>query len=251
MMLKRLIDITGALFALIIFSPVMAFTAWRVAKTMGSPVLFRQVRPGLDGKPFEMVKFRTMRGAIDTDGKPLPDAERITPFGSFMRRTSLDELPEFWNVMKGDMSLVGPRPLLMQYLPLYSEVQYRRHEMKPGITGWAQINGRNAISWDEKFKLDVWYVDNQSLWLDIKIIFLTVKKVVLREGISADDHATMPFFKGKPVDAAHSLPDDIEKVSVISTVPVKNVTFNSSVGHGKSEKVKDLNDKSCQNKTVD
>ena len=165
-MLKRFFDITGALFALIIFSPLMAFTAWKVAKTMGSPVLFRQVRPGLDGKPFEMVKFRTMRDAIAPDGKQLPDAERITPFGSFMRRTSLDELPEFWNVLKGDMSLVGPRPLLMQYLPLYSEAQYRRHEMKPGITGWAQINGRNAISWDEKFKLDVWYVDSSTDFTD-------------------------------------------------------------------------------------
>ena len=197
-MLKRFLDITGALFALIIFSPLMVFIAWRVAKTMGSPVLFRQVRPGRDGKPFEMVKFRTMRDANGPDGKPLPDAERITPFGSFMRRASLDELPEFWNVLKGDMSLVGPRPLLMQYLPLYSKEQYRRHEMKPGITGWAQINGRNAISWDEKFNLDVWYVDNQSLWLDIKILFLTVKKVVLREGISADGQATMPFFEGSP-----------------------------------------------------
>ena len=163
---------------------------------MGRPVFFRQVRPGLDGKPFEMVKFRTMRDANAPNGKPLPDAERITPFGSFMRRASLDELPEFWNVLKGDMSLVGPRPLLMQYLPLYSKEQYRRHEMKPGITGWAQINGRNAISWDEKFKLDVWYVDNQSLWLDIKILFLTVKKVVLREGISHGEEATMPFFEG-------------------------------------------------------
>lgn len=195
-MLKRLLDFASALLALIIFSPIMAFTACKVAKTMGSPVLFRQIRPGLDGKPFEMVKFRTMRDATDPDGKPLPDAERITPFGSFMRRTSLDELPEFWNVLKGDMSLVGPRPLLMQYLPLYSEAQYRRHEMKPGITGWAQINGRNAISWDEKFKLDVWYVDNQSFWLDVKILFLTVKKVVLREGISHGEEATMPFFEG-------------------------------------------------------
>ena len=193
---KRLIDIVGALVALLLFGPVMLFTSWKVAKTMGSPVLFRQVRPGLDGKPFEMVKFRTMRDAIGPDGKPLPDAERITPFGNFMRRTSLDELPEFWNVLKGDMSLVGPRPLLMQYLPLYSKEQYRRHEMKPGITGWAQINGRNAISWDEKFKLDVWYVDNQSFWLDIKILFLTVKKVVLREGISHGEEATMPFFEG-------------------------------------------------------
>lgn len=195
-MLKRSIDIVGALVALILFSPIMVLTAWKVAITMGRPVFFRQVRPGLDGKPFEMVKFRTMRDANGPDGKPLPDAERITPFGSFMRRASLDELPEFWNVLKGDMSLVGPRPLLMQYLPLYSKEQYRRHEMKPGITGWAQINGRNAISWDEKFKLDVWYVDNQSLWLDIKILFLTVKKVVLREGISHGEEATMPFFEG-------------------------------------------------------
>lgn len=203
-MLKRLMDIFGALVALILFSPIMAFTAWKVAKTMGRPVFFRQVRPGLDGKPFEMVKFRTMRDANGPDGKPLPDAERITPFGSFMRRASLDELPEFWNVLKGDMSLVGPRPLLMQYLPLYSKDQYRRHEIKPGITGWAQINGRNAISWDEKFKLDVWYVDNQSLWLDIKILFLTVKKVVLREGISADDHVTMPFFEGSSSNVSRS-----------------------------------------------
>lgn len=195
-MLKRLMDIISALVALILFSPIMAFTAWKVARTMGRPVFFRQVRPGLDGKPFQMVKFRTMRDANGPDGKTLPDAERITPFGSFMRRASLDELPEFWNVLKGDMSLVGPRPLLMQYLPLYSKEQYRRHEMKPGITGWAQINGRNAISWDEKFKLDVWYVDNQSFWLDIKILFLTVKKVVLREGISHGEEATMPAFKG-------------------------------------------------------
>ena len=195
-MIKRLIDIIGALVALFVFSPIMAFTAWKVAKTMGRPVFFRQIRPGLEGKPFEMVKFRTMRDINGPGGKPLPDAERITSFGSFMRRASLDELPEFWNVLKGDMSLVGPRPLLMQYLPLYSKEQYRRHEMKPGITGWAQINGRNAISWEEKFDLDVWYVDNQSLWLDIKILFLTVKKVVLREGISHGEEATMPIFQG-------------------------------------------------------
>ncbi|WP_299735216.1 sugar transferase [uncultured Endozoicomonas sp.] len=195
-MLKRLIDIVGALFALLLFSPLMLFTAWKVAKTMGKPVLFRQVRPGLIGKPFQMVKFRSMRDANGPDGKPLADAERITPFGSFMRRASLDELPEFWNVLKGEMSLVGPRPLLMQYLPLYSKEQYRRHQMKPGITGWAQINGRNAISWDEKFKLDVWYVDNQSIWLDIKILLLTFKKVVLREGISHGEEATMPVFEG-------------------------------------------------------
>ena len=195
-MLKRLIDIFGSLVALTLFSPIMVFTALKVAKIMGSPVFFRQTRPGKDGKPFEMIKFRTMKDANGSDGNPLPDAERITPFGSFMRRTSLDELPEFLNVLKGDMSLVGPRPLLMQYLPLYSKEQNRRHEMKPGITGWAQVNGRNAISWDEKFKLDVWYVDNQSFWLDLKILFLTVKKVVFREGISHGDEATMPAFKG-------------------------------------------------------
>ena len=202
-MLKRLIDIIGALFALIVFSPIIFFTAWKVSKVMGRPVFFHQTRPGLNGRPFEMIKFRSMRDAIGPDGKPLPDAERITPFGSFMRRTSLDELPELWNVLKGNMSLVGPRPLLMQYLPLYSKEQFRRHEMKPGITGWAQINGRNAISWDEKFSLDVWYVDNQSLWLDIKILFLTVKKVVLREGISHGEQATMPFFEGNPSDSTH------------------------------------------------
>ncbi|MCW7553165.1 sugar transferase [Endozoicomonas gorgoniicola] len=195
-MFKRLLDILGSLTALILFSPIMAYTAWKVSKTMGSPVLFRQTRPGKDGKPFEMVKFRTMKDANGPDGKPLPDEDRITPFGSFMRRTSLDELPEFWNVLKGDMSLVGPRPLLMQYLPLYSKEQYRRHEMKPGITGWAQVNGRNAISWEEKFKLDVWYIDNQSVWLDIKILFLTVKKVLFKEDISHGEEATMPEFLG-------------------------------------------------------
>ena len=207
-MLKRIIDILGAFTALILFSPIMAYTAWKVSKTMGSPVLFQQTRPGKNGKPFEMIKFRTMQDANGPDGKPLPDAERITPFGDFMRRTSLDELPEFWNVLKGDMSLVGPRPLLMQYLPLYSKEQYRRHEVRPGITGWAQVNGRNAISWEEKFKLDVWYVDNQSFWLDIKILFLTVKKVVFKENISADNHATMPFFSGTESGPQHSDTDN-------------------------------------------
>lgn len=207
-MLKRLIDIIGSLTALILFSPIMAITGWRVLKTMGSPVLFRQVRPGRDGKPFEMIKFRTMKDVNGPDGQPLPDAERITPFGDFMRRTSLDELPEFWNVLKGDMSLVGPRPLLMQYLPLYSKEQYRRHEVRPGITGWAQVNGRNAISWDEKFKLDIWYVDNHSFWLDVKILFLTVKKVIFKEDISADNHATMPFFSGAEPSQQHSHTDN-------------------------------------------
>ena len=159
-------------------------------------MLFRQIRPGLDGKPFEMVKFRTMRDAIDVDGNLLPDVERMVPFGNFLRSSSLDELPELWNVLRGDMSLVGPRPLLMEYLPLYSPEQYRRHEVRPGVTGWAQINGRNALSWEEKFKLDVWYVDHRSFWLDLKILFLTIKKVLLRDGISAEGEATMTKFTG-------------------------------------------------------
>ena len=195
-MFKRFIDIFVSAIALILLSPVIAIVAWSISKKLGSPVLFRQVRPGLNGKSFTMVKFRTMRDAVDKNGNPLPDSERMTPFGNFLRSTSLDELPELWNVLKGDMSLVGPRPLLMEYLPLYSKEQARRHEVRPGVTGWAQINGRNAISWEEKFKLDVWYVDNQSLWLDVKILFLTVKKVFIKDGISADGHVTMPPFEG-------------------------------------------------------
>jgi len=161
-------------------------------------VLFCQTRPGLHGKPFQMIKFRSMRVASGPDGQPLPDFERLTPFGSFLRSSSLDELPELWNVLKGDMSLVGPRPLLMEYLPLYSPEQARRHEVRPGVTGWAQINGRNALSWDEKFQFDVWYVDHQSFWLDLKILLLTVKKVWVREAISAAGEATMPRFTGSP-----------------------------------------------------
>lgn len=195
-MLKRLFDILASAIALVLLSPVMAYVAWQISKKLGSPVLFRQVRPGLNGKPFTMIKFRTMRDAVDKDGNPLPDSERMTPFGNFLRSTSLDELPELWNVFKGDMSLVGPRPLLMEYLPLYSPEQYRRHEVRPGVTGWAQINGRNAISWEDKFKLDVWYVDNRSFWLDVKILFLTVKKVFIRDGISAEGEATMSKFTG-------------------------------------------------------
>ncbi|MCO5784797.1 sugar transferase [Pseudomonas sp. G11-1] len=195
-MLKRIFDVVASAIALLLLSPVIAIVAWQISRKMGSPVLFRQVRPGLNGKPFEMVKFRTMKDAVDAAGNPLPDSERMTPFGQFLRSSSLDELPELWNVLKGDMSLVGPRPLLMEYLPLYSTEQYRRHEARPGVTGWAQINGRNSLSWDEKFKLDVWYVDNRSLWLDIKILFLTVKKVVVRDGISADGEATMSKFTG-------------------------------------------------------
>ncbi len=182
--------------ALLVLSPVLLGVAYMVRKNLGSPVLFRQVRPGMHGKPFEMIKFRTMLDAVDAQGNVLPDEVRLTSFGRFLRSTSLDELPELWNVLKGDMSLVGPRPLLMEYLPLYSPEQARRHETRPGVTGWAQINGRNAISWEDKFKLDVWYVDNQSLWLDLRIIFLTIKKVVVRDGISAEGEATMSRFTG-------------------------------------------------------
>lgn len=195
-MLKRVFDVSISAIALVLLSPVLAYVAWQVRSKMGSPVLFRQVRPGLRGKAFEMVKFRTMRDALDRGGRPLPDGERMTAFGSFLRASSLDELPELWNVLKGDMSLVGPRPLLMEYLPLYTAEQRRRHEVRPGITGWAQVNGRNALAWDEKFRLDVWYVDNLSFLLDLKILFLTVRKVFKRDGISAAGEATMPRFTG-------------------------------------------------------
>ncbi|HHF2913379.1 sugar transferase [Vibrio diabolicus] len=194
--MKRIFDFTASLFALILLSPIIALVAWKIRKNLGSPVLFRQTRPGLNGKPFEMVKFRTMKDAVDAQGNPLPDSERMTPFGDKLRNSSLDELPELWNVLKGEMSLVGPRPLLMQYLPLYNKEQARRHEVRPGVTGWAQINGRNAISWEDKFKLDVWYVDNRSFWLDVKILLLTVKKVFVKEGISAEGHVTTEYFKG-------------------------------------------------------
>lgn len=195
-MIKRLFDIIASAIGLLLLSPVIAVVAFKIRQKLGSPVLFRQVRPGKDGKPFEMIKFRTMRDAIDKNGSALPDSERMTPFGAFLRSTSLDELPELWNVLKGDMSLVGPRPLLMEYLPLYSKEQFRRHEVRPGVTGWAQVNGRNAISWEDKFELDVWYVDNRSFWLDLKIIYLTVKKVLIRDGISAEGEVTMSKFTG-------------------------------------------------------
>ena len=195
-MIKRFFDVFASFLGLFLLFPVIAIVAWQIHRKLGAPVLFRQVRPGLNGRPFGMVKFRTMRDELDASGNPLPDAERMTPFGSFLRSSSLDELPELWNVLKGDMSLVGPRPLLMEYLPLYSPAQYRRHEVRPGITGWAQVNGRNALSWEEKFKFDTWYVDNHSFWLDLKIIFLTIKKVVVRDGISADGEATMAKFTG-------------------------------------------------------
>jgi lipopolysaccharide/colanic/teichoic acid biosynthesis glycosyltransferase len=195
-MIKRAFDVLFASFALILFSPALAFVALLVRINLGSPVFFYQTRPGLYGKPFNIFKFRTMLEVVDPHGNSLPDEARLTPFGKFMRATSLDEQPELWNVIKGDMSLVGPRPLLMEYLPLYSKEQFRRHDVRPGITGWAQINGRNAISWEEKFDLDIWYVDNQSFWLDIEILFLTVKKVFFREGISAEGTVTMPIFTG-------------------------------------------------------
>lgn len=194
--LKRLIDIVASAGGLVVLSPVLLVLWLLVRRRMGSPALFRQVRPGLHGQPFEMIKFRTMRDAIGPDGQPLPDAERLTDFGRWLRATSLDELPELWNVLKGQMSLVGPRPLLMEYLPLYSPEQARRHEVRPGITGWAQVNGRNAVGWDQKFALDVWYVDRHTLWLDVKIIALTLRRIVQRDGISAPGSATMDKFQG-------------------------------------------------------
>jgi lipopolysaccharide/colanic/teichoic acid biosynthesis glycosyltransferase len=195
--MKRMMDILGAGFGLVLLSPVIAILWVMIRRRLGAPVLFRQTRPGKDGIPFEMIKFRTMKDALGPDGTPLPDAERLTPFGAKLRGASLDELPELINVVKGEMSLVGPRPLLMEYLPLYSPQQARRHDVRPGVTGWAQINGRNAISWPEKFNLDVWYVENRTLWLDIKIIALTIKKVVKRDGISAAGDVTMPKFTGE------------------------------------------------------
>jgi lipopolysaccharide/colanic/teichoic acid biosynthesis glycosyltransferase len=193
---KRLIDIVFSIITLIVFSIPLLILVGAVRCFLGAPVFFSQIRPGYEGQPFKMWKFRSMTNARGKDGAMLPDAERLTSFGRFLRATSLDELPELLSVLKGDMSLVGPRPLLMEYLPLYSPEQARRHEVRPGITGWAQVNGRNAISWEEKFKLDVWYVDNQSLWLDIKILWMTVKKVLIREGVSAAGEATMPRFTG-------------------------------------------------------
>ncbi|WP_218697821.1 sugar transferase [Acinetobacter harbinensis] len=195
-MLKRLLDIIIASIALILLSPLYAFVAYKVKKNLGSPVLFRQVRPGLHGKSFEMIKFRTMKDAVDAQGNPLPDSERLTPFGKMLRSTSLDEMPELWNVIKGDMSVVGPRPLLTEYLPLYSAEQAKRHHVRPGMTGHAQVNGRNAIGWEEKFKLDTWYVENQSTLLDFKIMFKTVHKVLAKDDISAEGEVTMTKFTG-------------------------------------------------------
>lgn len=197
-MLKRILDVVIASTALVLLSPVYALVAYKVKKNLGSPVLFRQTRPGLYGQPFEMIKFRSMKDALDTAGNPLPDSERLTPFGKMLRATSLDEMPELWNVIKGDMSIVGPRPLLMEYLPLYNSEQAKRHNVRPGITGYAQVNGRNAISWEKKFELDTWYVENQSLWLDFKIMLKTIKKVIAKDDISAEGEATMSKFTGTP-----------------------------------------------------
>jgi lipopolysaccharide/colanic/teichoic acid biosynthesis glycosyltransferase len=200
--LKRLIDVLASAGGLLVLSPLLLVLWLMVRRRMGSPALFRQVRPGLHGRPFEMIKFRTMRDAMGPDGEPLPDAERLTDFGRWLRGSSLDELPELWNVLKGDMSLVGPRPLLMEYLPLYTPEQARRHEVRPGVTGWAQVNGRNALSWDQKFALDVWYVDRHTLWLDVKVLAMTAQKVVRSDGITSATFATMERFMGSPATSA-------------------------------------------------
>lgn len=194
--MKRMMDIVGSLLALIVFAPLFIILALAIRRDLGVPVVFRQQRPGKNGVVFEMLKYRSMRDMNGADGRTAPDTDRITPFGRKLRASSADELPAFWNVLKGEMSLVGPRPLLVEYLPLYSKAQARRHNVRPGITGWAQVNGRNAISWEEKFALDVWYVDNRTLWLDVKILALTVKKVLVRDGISAAGEATMAKFTG-------------------------------------------------------
>jgi lipopolysaccharide/colanic/teichoic acid biosynthesis glycosyltransferase len=205
--LKRLFDVVLAFIGLIVLSPVLLIVSLLVRLKLGGPVFFTQTRPGLNGQPFKMIKFRTMKNGVDKNGNLLPDTERMTDFGQLLRSTSLDELPELWNVLKGDMSLVGPRPLLMQYLPLYSREQNRRHEVKPGVTGWAQVNGRNSLSWDDKFKLDTWYIDNRSLLLDVKILFLTVKKVIARDGISQVNNVTMEPFTGSVVPLQKNMND--------------------------------------------
>ncbi|MGJ7607610.1 sugar transferase [Variovorax sp. LT1R20] len=198
--MKRLFDVLVAGAMMLLLGLPLLVLVWQVRRRLGRPAFFHQTRPGLNGQPFVLIKFRSMTDARGADGLLLPDAQRLTSFGRFLRASSLDELPELWNVLKGDMSLVGPRPLLMDYLPLYSAEQSRRHEVRPGITGWAQINGRNALSWEEKFKLDVWYVDNRSIWLDIKILCLTARKVLVRDGISAAGDATMPRFTGSRME---------------------------------------------------
>jgi sugar transferase EpsL len=193
---KKFLDIILSVLLLVFLSPLLVLTVILVRFSLGSPVLFRQQRPGYRGGPFWLLKFRTMTNARDPSGALLPDAQRLTPFGRWLRDTSIDELPALINILRGEMSFIGPRPLLMQYLPLYSPEQARRHDVKPGFSGWAQINGRNAISWEEKFRLDVWYVDHQSFWLDLRIFLFTIWKVIRRDGISADGEATMPIFTG-------------------------------------------------------
>ena len=202
--MKRLIDIAFSLTLLVLLSPIIAAVAIGVRLDLGPPVLFRQVRPGLKGRPFTIYKFRTMRNASGGEPSTDTDQQRLTAFGRWLRTTSLDELPELWNVLRGDMSLVGPRPLLMQYLPLYSPEQSRRHDVRPGVTGWAQVNGRNALTWEAKFRLDVWYVDHQSTWLDLRILFMTIKSVFGRSGISHGDVATMPEFTGTPAEKSNN-----------------------------------------------
>lgn len=195
-MLKRGLDILAAFMGLLVLMPVIFLVAILIRIKLGVPIFFYQERPGLNEKPFKIIKFRTMLNTTGLNGEILPDSNRMTRLGIFLRSTSLDEIPELWNVLKGDMSIVGPRPLLMEYLPLYNETQRRRHDVRPGITGWAQVNGRNALSWDDKFKYDIWYVDNRTIWLDLKIILLTLKKVAVREGISSDGHVTTEKFRG-------------------------------------------------------
>ena len=206
MLLKRSLDVFLAVLTMILFMPVMIGVAMAVRINMGGPVFFSQLRPGLHGRPFRMIKFRTMRNLVDSHGRPLADEQRMTRLGAWLRASSLDELPEVWNVLRGDMSIVGPRPLLMDYLPLYTARQSRRHEVRPGITGWAQINGRNAISWQQRFDLDVWYVDNRSFLLDLKIFFKTFQRVWQRDGVSAQGQATMSAFEGNGDQAPVSMP---------------------------------------------
>lgn len=197
--MKRVIDVLGAMLGLLVLGPLLIIAMMAVRMRMGSPVFFSQLRPGLDGVPFRMFKLRTMRHAVDEKGHALSDSERLTSLGRLLRATSIDELPGLWNVLRGDMSLVGPRPLLMEYLPLYSLEQARRHSVRPGLTGWAQVNGRNTLSWQDKFALDTWYVDHRNIWLDIRIIFMTIRKVLIRDGISAEGEATMSKFEGNNI----------------------------------------------------
>lgn len=205
--MKRFFDIVFALLALVVLSPILMVVACLIGSGIGRPIIFRQKRPGRGGKPFIMYKFRTMTNGVDNNGELLPDEQRLLPLGLFLRKTSIDELPEFWNVLKGEMSLIGPRPLLIEYLPLYSERQKIRHQLRPGISGWAQVNGRNAVDWAERLEMDVWYVENRSTWLDLKIICMTIAKVIKRDGISSPGHVTKEKFEG-------TLNDELRNTSV-------------------------------------